>query len=64
MNFQLQVRRPHERYQTIESSCQLQGLLWGWRQYQDPRYFAGWVRIVDVSEGSLRIVMRQRVEML
>ncbi len=62
MNYLLQVRRPHGRYQTIVSSRELTGLAWGWQQCVDPRYSAGThVRIVDVSGGTLKLVRRVKV---
>lgn len=63
MNFQLQIRRPHRRYETITSSANLDGLAWGWMQCRDPRYFTGHVRIVDVSTGTLKVVARCKVVM-
>jgi hypothetical protein len=62
VNFQLQRRRPHGRYETVASSADALGLRWGFNQCIDPRYASSEsVRIIDVTSGQLRIVVRVKV---
>lgn len=63
MSFLLQIRRPHRAYETLATSGDLLGLSWGWRQCLDPRYFTGHVRIIDVSAGTQKLVMKAKVSL-